>query len=187
MKHFMSPGVAGLLMCLLSVVAFAQSTAAQRPQAYRREAYIWSTEPRRSNGEPRRDNITDEEVREVQSAALEIYPDAIVNISTVTEGCECEEGGNCSAQVWLVLFRPGRARGLMLSKIGGHWQVGAVQKWWLRFYDHRDQFPGWASGAEGRAKLDAWRIEDTELLNNFPVCNKPAPSDGRHQAAVNSP
>jgi len=54
------------------------------------------------------------------------------DISTVTDGCECEEADVCSAEVWLVLYKASRTRSLSLSKIGGHWQVGAVQNWWLR-------------------------------------------------------
>jgi hypothetical protein len=175
----MSRGTTGLLLWLISAASFAHGTFGRWQETLRKQSDIRSTEPHRPNGPARRDNITDEEVREVQHAALEIYPDAIVNISTVTNGCECEEGGNCTAQVWLVLYRPNRTRGLMLSKIGGHWQIGAVQKWWLRYYDHRDQFPGRAASVEDRAKLNAWRFEEQELLGNFPVCTQSTPASSK--------
>ena len=70
---------------------------------------------------------SDEEVTEVQTAALEVYPDSIVVISGLTQGCECEEGAHCTAQVELALNRDNRTRSLLLSKIDGHWKVGAVQ------------------------------------------------------------
>jgi hypothetical protein len=131
---------AGLLLTyFLSAIGFAQSTYDLMADAFGKRRAIIGTAPRRSDAHPRRENISDEEVREVQRAAMEVYPDAIVNISTVMDGCECEVA-DCTAQVWLVLYRPGRTTGFMLSMIGGHWQVGAVQKWWLRYNDHRDQY-----------------------------------------------
>jgi hypothetical protein len=117
-------------------------------------------------------------VREVQSAAAAIYPDAIVNISTVTDGCECEEEEGCTAQVWLVVYNPSRMRGLMLSKIGGHWQVGAAQEWWLRYYDLRSRMPAFSDRdsdpVKWRAKQLAWQVEEQDLVNSFPVCKIPA-------------
>lgn len=67
--------------------------------------HIRATDPSRPSAPLRQDNITDEEVREVQLAALEVYPDVIVNISGVTTGCGCEEGPACTAQVWIALHR----------------------------------------------------------------------------------
>lgn len=152
---------------------------ALRAEARRRDA-IFNTAPRRPTGAPRRDNITDEEVREVQRAATAIYPDAIVNISTVTEGCDCQDE-DCSAQLWLVLYRPNRTRGLMLSKIGGHWQIGAVQDWWLRYYDLRERMPAfnerYSDPTHWRTKLEAWQTEEQDLVNSFPVCKAPAKNE----------
>jgi hypothetical protein len=121
--------------------------------------------------------VTDEEVQEIQRAAVAIYADAIVNISTVMDGCECEEDGGCTAQVWLVLYKPGRMRGLMLSKIGGHWQIGAVQEWWLRYYDLRSRAPAWSDRysdpVNWRQKQLAWQAEEQDLVNSFPICKAP--------------
>lgn len=169
---------ATLLAPAFCMPADAQNTAEQRAEARRKEAFIFSTEPRRPNGAPRRDNITDEEVLEVQTAAAAIYPDAVVNISTVTDGCQCEDGEGCTAQVWLVVYKPARTRGLMLSKIGGHWQVGAVQEWWLRYYDLRARMPAsrdrQSDPAGWRAKQVAWRAEQQDMVNSFPVCRTSA-------------
>lgn len=171
-----SPVRAGVLLtCLLSTVGFAQSTGDLRLDAFRKQRAILATAPHRRDAHPRRENISDEEVREVQRAAVEVYPDAIVNISTVTDECQCEVEG-CTAQVWLVLYRPGRTAGLMLSMINGHWQVGAVQKWWLRYNDHRDQYLRLPVGAEGQERRRAWWLEEDNLLNNFPGCANTAGS-----------
>ena len=176
-RRLMLDSVATLLSFACCVHAVAQSTPEQRAEVRRKENYIFSTEPRRRSGVPRRDNITDEEVREVQSAAAAIYPDAIVNISTVTDGCECE-GEDCTAQVWLVVYNPSRSRGLMLSRIGGHWQVGAVQEWWLRYYDLQTRKPDfrqrYTDPVSWRAHQSAWQAEEQDLVNSFPVCKTTA-------------
>ena len=158
-----------LLRCLLRALGFAQSTYDLKVNALGQRHAILGTEPYRRDAHPRRENISDEEVREVQRAAMEVYPDAIVNISTVMDECECEVE-NCTAQVWLVLYRPGRTTGFMLSMIDGHWQVGAVQKWWLRYNDHRKQYLRWPPGVEGRQKERTWWVEEVDLLSNFPGC-----------------
>jgi hypothetical protein len=129
--------------------------------------HIRTTDPgARPNGPLRQDNISDEEVREVQRAALEVYPDFIVNISGVTDGCNCEEGGACTAQVWLALYREEHIRGLVLSKIDGHWKVGTVQRWWLQYSAHQSTNPGFGRGP----KQIAWRQENQTLLDSFPAC-----------------
>jgi hypothetical protein len=110
--------------------------------------------------------------------AVGIYPDAIVNISTVTDGCECEEGDSCTEQVWLVLYKPSRMRGLMLSKIGGHWQVGAIQEWWLRYYDLQSRMPAfrdrYSDPFNWREKRLTWQAEEQDLVNSFPLCKTSA-------------
>jgi hypothetical protein len=171
----------GFLVTLLSfglcVHAVGQTTQEQRAEAHRKEVHIFGTEPRRPNGKPRQENITDEEVREIQRVAIGIYPDAIVNISTVTDGCECEEGDTCTAQVWLVLYKPSRMRGLMLSQIGGHWQVGAIQEWWLRYYDLQTRRPAFRDRYIDPVNWDkrqsAWHAEEQDLVNSFPICRSP--------------
>jgi hypothetical protein len=156
------------LTFLLCSMALAQSGAdVQRPGDSEWFRHIRTSDPGgRPNGPLRQDNISDEEVREVQQAALEVYPDSIVNISGVTDGCNCEEGSACTAQVWLALYREEHIRGLVLSKIGGHWKVGAVQRWWLQYSAHQTSNPGFGSGP----KQIAWAQENQRLLDAFPAC-----------------
>ena len=89
--------------------------------------------PIRRDGPLRELNVSDEEVREIQSIALNVLPGSIVNISGVVSGCSCEEGSSCSDQVWIVAHRPGHSQGLQLSRVNGHWGIGVVQQWWLNF------------------------------------------------------
>jgi hypothetical protein len=155
---------------LLCAGAFARS--ADDPHLQDSESYrhIVTTEPHLLNRPPRRDNISDDEVREVQAAALEVYPDFIVVISGVTEGCECEEGSHCTAQVGLALNRDNKTRSLVLSKIDGHWKIGAVQSWWL-------QYNATHTGSPGSSSEDAWRAwqqKERHLLESYPACPLPA-------------
>jgi hypothetical protein len=159
---------AAVLMC---AGAFSQ-TADNRPQSGDSDWYreIPSGEPYLSNRPMRRENISDEEVREVQDAALQVYPDFIVVISGVTDGCACEEGGQCSAQVGLALNRNDVTRGLVLSRIDGHWKVGAVQSWWLKFREFESAHPrptNWDA-------LQDWERARQTLLKSYPACPAPA-------------
>jgi hypothetical protein len=177
------------LGCFLSATGFAQSTYDLIADAFGKQRAIIGTAPHRSDSHPRRQNISDQEVLEVQRAAMEVYPHAIVNISTVMDGCECEVA-NCTAQVWLVLYRPDRTTGFMLSMIDGHWQVGEVQKWWLRYNNHQNQYRRWPAGAEGRDKERGWWVEEVDLLSNFPGCADSAGSRnalGSTSSAANKP
>jgi hypothetical protein len=58
------------------------------------------TRPIRREDSLRELNISEDEVREIQSAALQVSPGSIVNISGVVTGCPCEDGLGCSDQVW---------------------------------------------------------------------------------------
>jgi hypothetical protein len=149
-------------------VALAQGGAdVQRPGDPEWFRHIRATDPGGSPGGPlRQENISDDEVREVQQAAWDVYPDSIVNISGVTDGCNCEEGSACTAQVWLALYREEKTRGLVLSKVGGHWKVGAVQRWWLQYSAHQASTPGFGRGP----KQIAWAQENQRLLDTFPAC-----------------
>jgi hypothetical protein len=131
---------------------------------------IPSSEPQLPNRPARRENISDDEVREVQDAALQVYPDFIVVISGVTDGCACEEGGQCSAQVGLALNRNNVTRSLVLSKIDGHWKIGAVQSWWLRYREFERTHPrptNWDA-------LQDWERVRQALLKRYPACPAPA-------------
>jgi hypothetical protein len=159
--------VAASVTLLLCATALAQdATDVQSCDDFESYRHIVTTEPRPINGTLRRDNISDEEVREVQRAALEVYPDSIVSISGVTDGCDCEDGSNCTAQVWLALYRENQTRSLVLSKIDGHWKIGAVQSWWIQYNPHQASFPGFGRGAN----QIAWQKENQRLFDNFPTC-----------------
>ena len=125
--------IAAVLICAAGLSQAADDLPRSQESDWNRE--IPSSEPQLAVRPARRENISDEEVREVQDAALRVYPDFIVVISGVTDGCACEEGRQCSAQVGLALNRNNVTRSLVLSRIDGHWKVGAVQSWWLKFRD----------------------------------------------------
>jgi hypothetical protein len=155
------------LTFLVFATALAQSaTDVQHRDNFGLFRHIRTTDPGHPNRPLRQDNITDEEVREVQRAALEVFPDFIVSISGVTDGCDCEDGSNCTAQVWLALYRENQTRSLVLSKIDGHWKIGAVQSWWLQYSAHQSTNPGFGRGP----KQTAWAQENQRLLDSFPSC-----------------
>src|SRR5204863_6156086 len=77
-------------------------------------------------------NITDEEVRQVQLISVKYLPRAMVNISPVVTNCPCEEGPNCTAQVYVVATTGEKSKGLQLSRLKDQWIVGVVQQWWIR-------------------------------------------------------
>ena len=127
-------GVCGFLpfLALNFQLAYADSYSEQRAR-WEREDYILSMRPHRLDAPLRDPNVTDEEVREIQSASSEVLTKVIVNISGVTAGCRCEDGPQCTAQAWVTAFRNGRDEGLQLSMIGGRWVIGPVQRWWIRY------------------------------------------------------
>jgi hypothetical protein len=164
-------GAAVAAAVLACAGAFAQP--ADTPQKGRESDWyreIPSSEPYLPNRPARRENISDEEVREVQQAALSVYPDFIVVISGVTDGCACEEGGQCSAEVGLALNRDNVTRSLVLSKIDGHWNVGAVQSWWLQLREFENTHP-YPSSWDA---LQNWRRARDALLKRYPACPAPA-------------
>jgi hypothetical protein len=129
------------------------------------EGRISRTRPTRRDGPLREVNLSDNEAREIQSVMSQIYPGAILNISGVTKGCPCEEGASCSDQAWVVPQDDVKTPGVLLSRIGGHWTVGAIQQWWM-----------------GKAELEADRHLTPEqrfealdsLWEKFPACAQTA-------------
>jgi hypothetical protein len=124
---------------------------------------MWEVRPGRRDSPLRYRNISDEEVREVQSAAAEVLPRAIVNISGVVTGCPCEDGSECTDQVWIVAYRPDKSVGLMLSKVGNHWVIGPVQRWWLKYEELRASRGSFSSAI-------AYDQAEAALINGFPSC-----------------
>ncbi len=110
-------------------------------------------------------NITDEEVRQVQFVSAKYLPRVMVNISPVVTNCPCEEGPNCSAQVYVVASTVDDTKGLQLSRLKDQWVVGVVQQWWFR----RDSLQ--------RPRADAGLVERYRyeqalhvLYSEFPRC-----------------
>lgn len=135
---------------------------------------IQQSRPYRRERPLRSENVSDSEVREIQSAASALFPGAIVNIGSVVSGCPCEDGSSCSAQVWIVAYRPEKSTGVLLSRIGRQWTVGPVQKWWLDYE---------ARQASGR-RLS---VKDEEALNEkFPTCAGTPPASGEQAAGLPS-
>jgi len=179
-KSFLSLAV-GIVLVLPGNTAFAQdeqssdttatiaSTAISRRE---RAMHIYKSKPRRID-EPLRDtNISDIEVREIESVTRELHPGAIVNISGVTAGCPCEDGPTCEDQVWVVAHRNALSKGLMLSRIENHWTVGPVQKWWLRYDDLQTRRrERWADGrTSSREEIMSLQAERQQLMDAFPAC-----------------
>src|SRR5690348_11837380 len=74
---------------------------ARQDRVHAIEQRIWKTEPHRRDTPVREKNISDDEIREIENVIHDIFPHALVNISTVVTGCPCEEGPKCKDQVWL--------------------------------------------------------------------------------------
>jgi hypothetical protein len=73
--------------------------------------------PQRRDSPARYLNISDNEVREVQSAAAEVLPRSLVSIGTVVTGCPCGDGAKCTDQVWVVAATKTRSMGMLLSRV----------------------------------------------------------------------
>ena len=135
-------------------------------------ARMQQTRPSRRDAPLRELNLSDTEVREIQSVVLRILPGSILNISGVVTDCSCEEGPGCSDQVWTVAHRAGKTLGLQLSRINGQWALGVVQQWWL----DRENLEQWWSGsakregARGYSAYVAYDKAQQALYDRFPVC-----------------
>lgn len=89
--------------------------------------------PRRRDTPLRVLNMTDGEVREVETIARKYEMPVLMNISPVVTGCACEEGGSCTEQVHIVSKTGEGTTSLQLSRSKNAWDVGVVQKWWLEY------------------------------------------------------
>ncbi len=123
--------------------------------------------PQRRDHPLRYQNISDREVREIQLAARGLVPRAIVNISGVVTGCPCEEGLECTDQVWIVATRPELSVELQLSRIGGAWTIGPIQQFWLSMADLKANEQRFASSYDYDSAV-------SRLWDAFPRCSAPA-------------
>ncbi|HEU5135011.1 MAG TPA: hypothetical protein VFU13_07690 [Steroidobacteraceae bacterium] len=85
-----------------------------------------------------------------------------LNISPVVAGCACEEGPQCTDQVYIIAETGQTSKGLQLSRIKNSWTVGNVQQWWLRHDELLARSKKW-----DYAKLESAL---NELYGEFPIC-----------------
>jgi hypothetical protein len=128
------------------------------------DSRIFRTHPSRRGGPLRSVNLNDIEVREIQAAAVGVYSDAVINISGSTVGCHCEDGPKCTGEVWLMASTAGGVKDLKLSKIDGHWKVGPIQNWWLKYFEFQAAHP------HSQRDIDYFK-EEAELKTRFPECS----------------
>jgi hypothetical protein len=162
------PRSANTLYRLLDLVAPSRNDASSLLATLKRQMRTQDTRPVRRDGPLRTQNLSDDEVREIESIAQSVMPGGLVNVSGVVTGCPCEEGANCSDQVWTVVYRPDQTKGLQLSRLSGHWAIGAVQQWWLD-YDSLWARRPWPPTAAFDAELNS-------LYDRFPACSGPPTS-----------
>src|SRR5579871_850996 len=129
----------------------------------------------RRHGPLREINLSDNEIREIQAIALRVFPGAILSISGVVSGCPCEEGPQCSDQVWIVAHTGGRTRGLQLSRIGGRWSIGIVQQWWFDYEELRTNVQQQAADRNITIRRGYEQLQ--EMQDKFPACASGQASD----------
>lgn len=126
------------------------------------QKHVLALQPTRRDAPLRYLNISDNEVREIQLVAEKYVPKVLLNISPVVTGCACEEGPQCTEQVFIVAEKPGKSVGLQLSRIRNAWVVGNVQQWFLRYDALRAQ--------QKEMDYDRFYRAEGELLREFPAC-----------------
>jgi hypothetical protein len=138
-----------------------------------RSPQFWRSRPARKDGPLRVENISDEEVREIQGVMSEQFPGAIVNIGGVTVGCPCQDGVSCDSQVWVVAHQVGRTHGLMMSRIDDQWVIGPLQQWW-RQYDALSAQISAVLKSDDPARFEIVRDLQEQRLRHqqdFPACD----------------
>ena len=155
-----------LALGLAALVAAEEPRASARPTSYSNRPDVrfraWQLLPKRRDEPLRYLNISDYEVREIQEVAEKYLPKVLLNISPVVSGCPCEEGPQCTDQVYIVAQTAQDSRGLQLSRVRNAWVVGTVQQWYLKYEELLTREPK-------MNYLDVMRAE-SELYREFPVC-----------------
>ena len=162
--------ILGLALLLVTVASAQAPKSKAEWEAYRAQAMkLMRIEKRANELRPgRRDeplrylNISDNEVREIQLVAEKYLPKSLLNISPVVTGCPCEEGPQCTDQVYIVAETAQSSKGLQMSRVKDAWVVGTVQQWWLKRDALNAQY----------GKLDYAKFESAmnELVRDFPTC-----------------
>jgi hypothetical protein len=135
------------------------SASARRPDPRYR---AWQLRPKRRDEPLRYLNISDYEVREIQDVAEKYIPKVLLNISPVVTGCPCEEGPQCTDQVYIVAQSSQDSRGLQLSRVRNAWVVGSVQQWFLKYEELLSR--------ESKMNYASFERAQNELYRDFPVC-----------------
>ena len=155
-----------LALGLVALVAAQESRPHARPASYSSlpdsRFRAWQLRPKRRDEPLRYLNISDYEVREIQLVAEKYLPKVLLNISPVVTGCPCEEGPQCTDQVYIVAESGPSSKGLQLSRVRNAWVVGSVQQWYLKYEELVSREPK-------MSYLDRLRAE-SELYREFPVC-----------------
>jgi hypothetical protein len=121
----------------------------------------------------RYDNIHDWEVTEIRQKMAGLAPGAIVDIDSVYEGCPCEEGAGCSAQVWVVSHRSGVDTGLWLSRMNGHWTLGPYEQWERDLHDlqlRRHELLGPRNAPDFAVRRDSYNLQVSAMQMAKPGC-----------------
>jgi len=162
------------LLCSVTAAtaADADDRRAKWKEQQKRQSYIHRTRPHRLDGPLREENISDDEVRQIQVVTNVVYPGSIASIAGVTAGCPCEEGPWCDSQVWVLAYQEGKYRGFMLSRIDNTWLVGPVQEWWFSYDRLRQRFFG-SEAVRAIGDFDRYRRYQDERqrhFDRFPNC-----------------
>lgn len=126
---------------------------------------VWPTRPHRRERALRTINLTDEEIRQIEAATRTLHPEALVNIGAVTTDCACQNGPDCTAEVWVVAYGAAASTGLMLARISDVWQIGPLQQWWM---DYEGLF--FQPSGDRAGDLQARVAAQQALLDRYPSC-----------------
>jgi len=160
MTGVLALGFAALVVAEEKLSSARQDTYSNRRPDPRYRA--WQLEPVRRDEPLRYLNISDYEVREIQLVAEKYLPKVLLNISPVVTGCPCEEGPQCTDQVYIVAETAQDSEGLQLSHVKNAWVVGTVQQWYLKYEELRAR----------RDKMNylSYLRAESELYREFPMC-----------------
>jgi hypothetical protein len=170
MANMRTISILGLVLLLVTSASAQGPISKAERDAYQAQALkrmriadrAYELRPRRRDEPLRYLNISDNEVREIQLLAEKYLPKSLLNISPVVTGCPCEEGPQCTDQVYIVAETAQSSKGLQMSRVRNSWVVGTVQQWWLRRDELTAQF--------GKMNYEKYESAMNELVRDFPMC-----------------
>lgn len=86
-----------------------------------------------SQGKLRDENITDQEVREIQSLVQSFTYGEINYIGGVLDSCHCTEGPECTATLDIAVVSDLGTKQYELSLQSKKWELGKTQRWLLEY------------------------------------------------------